>query len=537
MCHWIILSEGADESVDHYHADNHHQGREIQTMTHTPLITSEGNFREFLDRIDQQLHTLGKRQAMAEFHRLLGEDHEDLSVLHGEYMAILLNETSRNTIETWKDQCTDPRLRRRSVIFSKVFRGAQVEADPELFNIANPLETRIISFQPEVDGTVISRSDHGKILESSPDRELRKRAYYAGKQLDRDIESEVLRLFAARNTLAQKMGYRDFVQYGLAMQELNEETLRDLFQQVRDTTQPTWDRILKQGADALGVAELAPWDLNYYLNSVIPAPKPERFPKSRILPTIRQTIRKAGGDLDQLPIHVYERDIPYGGLCMGIEFGKDVRILANPRDGLTWYDALFHEFGHGIHSCLLDDSSYLVAAGDPPFFWEGVAGMFERIVHEPEFLVKTFDLTSSEIENVLIQNKLQRIRWFRSIAVGCQLEWAVYHGCPDPHQTAADLTEEYLGIKMEKGVGWAGNTLYTTHPLYSQSYLLMDVMALQTIEYLKQTFGHYPGPELFDFVVNHYVKPAGWIPWHEKIKSAVGSELSADALGRYLSIE
>jgi len=498
-------------------------------------VNSEQEFRQFLDGIDEEIKILGRRKGIAGFHRLLGEEHENLEVLNDKFGGIFLDENNRKIIETWKKSVCDSRLKRRAEIFSRAFLSSQVEINPDLFRITDPLEKRIVEFQPELNGKRISRSEHGEILEVEPDRLIREKAYYAGKVIDDDIEKDVLKLFEERNRLAQKLGYKDFVALGLELQDLNEDELRTLFEQVKSTTQEVWDDVLVQAAKTLGVEKLESWDLSYYLHSKLPAPPNHKFPKTKIIPTFKKALKAAGGDLDALPIQVFEHDIPYGGLCMGIEMGKDIRILANPRDGIMGYDILFHEFGHGIHSSLMDTSSYMVAVGDPPFFWEGIAGMFEWIIYDPRFLKENFNLSEDEIQNIQHRTQMSRIAWFRRIAVSCMVEWAAYRGDPNPRKTAADLAEEYVGVRPPKDAGWAGNTLFTTHPLYSQNYLLMDVMAFQTISAYREKYGEYPGPHLFDFVKEQYIEPVAWVPWRNKILKTTGEPLSAKALGEYLS--
>ncbi|MBN1357083.1 hypothetical protein JXA40_12545 [bacterium] len=498
-------------------------------------IRDENGLAAFLDTMDLRLKELGHRKGLAHFHQLLGEPHEDLTRLNTEFVDLLLTDENDRIVDYWKTGISDSRLNRRLKLFADTILSSRIGNDPELFEISHPIEQKIISFQPEMGGKIISRSEQGKILESEPDRSRRRTAYYAGKALDERIEFDVVRLFEKRNELAVKLGYPDYVALGLKLQEIDENELRELFEQVKTSTEDIWTQTCRRIVRDMGIDAIEPWDLSYYIHTVLKSPAPERFPKKDIIPTFKAELKKAGGDLEKLPIRVIERDIPYGGLCMTIEFGKDIRILANPRDGLQWYDAVFHEFGHAIHGSLLDTSSYIVAGGDPSFFWEGVAGMYERIVHEPSFLKGTFGLDDDQIDQIRHQTRLSRILWFRRIAVSCLLEWAVYRGETDPRGLLAELTKEYLGLSVPDDTGWAGNTLYTTHPLYSQNYLLMDVMALHTIEAIREKFGAYPGPDLFEFVNMYYVKPGGWIPWREKIRSATGKDLTADALGRYLS--
>ncbi len=499
------------------------------------MIANETELVAFLDEIDAKLKALGKRHGIALFNQLMGREHEDLMALNQETAAILLNAENKDTVETWRDRVTDSRLKRRLDIFSMAFLSAQVENDPEIAALRNPLNEKIIRFQPEIDGKKLTRTELGKILETSPDREMRKKAYYAGKVLDTVIENDVRELFEKRNELARKTGRVDFVALGYTFQELDEAELRNLFEQVKEQTQSTWDDLLERIAAELGISVPEPWDIGYYLHTILKSPADARFPKDKIIPIFKETLRKCGGDLDALPIQVIYKDLPYGGLCMGIENGKDVRIIANPRDGLLGYDALFHEFGHAIHASLIDTSSFLVTGGDPPFFWEGVAGIFERIVHEPAFQKEHFGLTDQEVRELAVQTKFTRISWFRRIAVACLLEWSVYRGDSNPRQTAANLSMEYLGISIPVDVGWAGNTLYTTHPLYNQNYLLMDVMALQTIRKFRSEFNIFPGPDLLEFVRENYIAPAAWIPWADKVFNATGEKLTPDALTAYLT--
>ncbi|MBN1551825.1 hypothetical protein JW979_10165 [bacterium] len=497
-------------------------------------ISTETAFEAFLDKLDDTLKTIGYRRGIASFNRLIGEPHENLEKINEDSMKVFLNDRHMDVIRHWKDKVTDPRTHRRTQIFYRDFLAAKVENNPELFKKANDLESVIVAFQPEIAAKSYSRSELGQILESSPNRDLRKKAYWAGKKLDDDIEEGVKDLIQTRNSLAKKLGYKDYIEMGFFFQDLDEQELRGLFDTVKKSTDLLWNETLENARIKLGVEKLETWDLGYYFHRLMPAPEPERFPKAQIIPIFNKALTSAGGNLEKLPIQVIVKDIPYGGLCMGIEYGKDIRILANPRDGLQWYDALFHEFGHGIHGSLLDTSSYLVASGDPAFFWEGVAGIFERFVHQPAFLQEHFALTPEETEQMLFLNKISRIAWFRRIACTCLLEWSAYRNEKNLREKHADLLEEYTGIRPPENSGWAGNTLFTTHPLYTQNYLLMDVMALHTIKAFENKFGRYPGPELFNFVVSYYIRPAGWIPWREKIQNATGSLLSADALVDYL---
>jgi len=488
-----------------------------------------------MDTVDTRMEALSRRMGLAHFNQLTGQSYEDMPAINDAIGRIMRNPENLEIIEHWFSRVTDPSLKRRLEIFRRSFRSARITEDPDLFRKTHELQGKIIGFSPEIDGRSISRTERNRILESEPDREMRRTAYYAGKILDDQIEDDVLSLMELRNMLARQHGYDDYIDFGLQNQELRESELMELFEQIRILTDEGWRDLLEDARQELNVRTLMPWDLNYYIESVMTLPPPALFPKDRIIPVFKSVLKDCGGDLDSLPIDVIIQDIPYGGLCMTIDFTRDIRILSNPRNGFMSYDTLFHEFGHGIHASGLDNASYLVAAGDPPFFWEGIAGLYEHLMQTDHVLKTYFDLDDDAIDQIARRSRYFRMSWFRNIAVVCQVEWAAYRGERNLRALMRELHTRYLGYELPDDVGWAGNTLYTTHPLYNQNYMMMDVMALQTIEAVRKRFGAYPCPEMFEAVNRSYIQPSGWIPWRDKICEFTGEALSADALGRYLA--
>ncbi|MBN1295856.1 hypothetical protein JXA80_03685 [bacterium] len=488
-----------------------------------------------LDQVDVRVEEYSRRMSLAHFNQLTGQPFEDMAVLNAALGETMLDESIRAAVDDWLPKVTDQRLHRRLTMCARSFLQAHVTYDDTLFTQTQRIEERIIGFQPTIDGRTVSRGERNRILESDPDRTARQAAYSAGKVLDEMIEADLLELMAARNRLARTLGYCDYVALGLENQELTEQELRRLFETIREMTEDRWREFLVSAARELGVDRLMPWDIAYCLEYVLPSPPSHRFPKDRIVPVFKEALAACGGDLDVLPIEVVVQDIPYGGLCIPIRYNHDIRILSNPRDGFMSYDTLFHEFGHGIQAAGLDASSFLVAQADPPFFWEGIAGIYEHLMQTETVLIHLLRMTPVDVDNIRRRSQLFRINWFRSIAVACELEWAAYRGESDLRGCLRDLYEKYMGVSMPQDVGWAGNTLYTTHPLYNQNYLMMEVMALQTIEAMQSRLGHYPHPGMFAFLQEGYIGPAGWIPWREKIRHMTGHPLTADALGRYLS--
>lgn len=486
-----------------------------------------------LDAIDRELRDLDYRMSLSHFNQLTGQQFEDLEPVNKAIADIMLAPDNIEMAARSSD-VSDPALTRRLEIFQKHILNAHVTNNQKLFTKLQRLQTKIFEFQPVIDKKTVTRSARDQILETESDRMLRREAYFAGKALDDLIESDLLDLIADRNEVARSLNYPDYVAMGLESQDLTENELRQLFSSIRDQTDEAWSAVLKEMQNRLDISTVEPWDIAYYQNSILKSPDSSLFPRDKIVETFQKVLADVGGDLDQLPVQVVIQDIPYGGLCVPLSYNNDIRILANPRDGFQGYDVLFHEFGHGIQSACLNSKSHIVAGGDPPFFWEGIAGIYEHLMQSPVVLSKYFGLSPEAIEDVQRISRFFRMRWFRGIAVACLVEWDAYRGVKDLRGAMRRYHREYMGFDLPDSSGWAGNTLYTTHPLYNQNYVMMDVMALQVINAMIERFGHYPSEKMFSFVNETLIEPAGWIPWREKILTATGKSLSAESLSEYL---
>ena len=225
------------------------------------------------------------------------------------------------------------------------------------------------------------------------------------------------------------------------------------------------------------------------------------------------------------------RDIPYGGISLTLEPGKDIRVLANPQEGHNWYEILYHEFGHAIHNCFIEIPSFVIGAGESSAFQEGMAYIFQKFVMEKSWLEEYLELSPEVIDDFIRQSKIKNCYWYRRIITDSMFEYSIYENTEgDLNKRYKEFVSKNLFYDLPHNFTYAYDPVYTTHPLYLYNYLLADVIAYQSINYCKEKNIDIFSPEFFEFLKKYYFKDGGLKRWYEKVAVATGSKLKAESL-------
>jgi peptidyl-dipeptidase A len=95
---------------------------------------------------------------------------------------------------------------------------------------------------------------------------------------------------------------------------------------------------------------------------------------------------------------------------------------------------------------------------------------------------------------------------------------------------------KYLFVKENETPQWASQSIFTTHPIYFQNYIIADLIAAQTIAHLKDSHGTLlDNPEVSKFLISNYYAPGASIDWQDKIEKATGRKLRAEPLNQQLT--
>ncbi len=501
------------------------------------IMPENANIGEMYDSFDSRLREIAIREGEASFAMYRGLEHEDLNKIESE-MAALWKEPDTEAIAG--SDSADPALQRPLFLVRQGVLRNKVEGREEIFTAKNECNQMIVDFKPEVDGEPISRSDLGELMRWDNDASKRKRAASAYVVLEENLHDKVLDLIKMRNSAATELGFESFPHMAFQLNELDLDEVRgqltSLLEQGAAGFRETVDR--HRTMPEMTPDSMLSSDLPFLHDNYLPNLPKDRFPSDKLLDALKVAYRSVGIDLDALPIETVIQDIPAGGFCFTMDPGKDVRILANPRDGQMWYQILFHEFGHALQgSVTKGDGHYLVAFGDPGFFWEGIAVLFEKLSLRKKFL-EDYAGDEAEIDNFMegVRNRLAyRIR---RLAIAALFEYSLYLD-PAPYD---ELRSRLAGMLrghlfVEPAIDpptFTHDIFHITHPCYIQNYVLAEMVAAQLLEASDSGTDDPWTPAFAGRVIDDLLVPGGMMTWREKIEKFTGMPLSPDALLRHV---
>jgi len=498
-------------------------------------LRNEAELKSFMDNLEDQMEKIDIEYGETLWKKYLHEPCGDLNEIERRRSAILLNDQYFNIIKAWKSKAHDPLLKNRLRNAERIFLKERVEALNEIFLLRNQINEEHIGFKPVVLGKKMDRTDVYEMLRKEPDSEKRKAAWESLSKLARKIEGEVIDLLAKRNKHAQEWGYKTYVEHSLSLDLINKNELLRLYKELESLTDQTYRSVLDEIKQKLGMKQLEPWDLSYAINQFVKPPD-QHFPKDQIIPKVKELVRGFGITLETLPILIKQADIPFGGLCFSIKVPTDVRIVSNPRDGHRFYDTLFHEYGHAIHACFTQQQHY-VLKGDIGCFNEGMATILEHFATDAEWLKENTDLSKNKILRFVKAEKASRLLRLRNLLALSTFEFLAYEDLnQDLNELWSRMQAKYLFVAQNLTPQWAAQSIYTTHPVYFQNYILAQMIAAQTIAYLQQKHGKLlNNAKVSKFLIKNYYAPGASIDWTEKIERATEQKLNAGALARELT--
>lgn len=493
----------------------------------TARIQDEGAVLAFCDELDRRLQLLWRLSAQAMWARYTGDgERDDLDAIDAARSRLLRDPECREAVDRWLTKVSEPLLRRRLEALRRACLAAEVQLRPDVFELKNRIADRIIGWRPELDGVRVDVAALREIIRRDPDRERRARAWRAYGELSRAVQAETVELLRLREAHARGLGFPGYPELALRLDGLGRDEVEGVIAELSRLTHAEWDAVLAAGRERLGLDRVEPWDVAYLVeqDGILPD---AAFPASRIVERLDGFVASFGVDPRRLHISVRYVDIPYGGLCMAIDPPRDVRILANPRDGHAAYATMFHEYGHALHAVYVEQESFLLRR-EPGVFNEGMAQVWSHFCFYPEWL-RSAGVEDADLRRFAAGRRAGWLYRLRQLAASVTWEYAAYDD-PDADQDAALAACEarFLGVAADASPRWASSPFLASYPIYWQNYILADVIAAQTHAALRRL--HPPAigsPAAFEHLRAHYWAPGAAIPWREKVEKATGRLLDA----------
>jgi peptidyl-dipeptidase A len=448
----------------------------------------------------------------------------------------------------------DPLLKRQLNILIRSFKQNMIP--PELLEEMVQKEASLAqvyaNFRPVAEGKKLTENEILEILKKETHPAKRNKIWEASKEIGAALAPQILELVRLRNKAAQAIGYSDFFQMQLELQEVDGKWLKKIFDDLSEKSDAAYSQVImeveEKQSKMYGVSknELGPWAWTDPFGQEDPLDRSDLdslVTGVDISEASRNFYQKMG--LDVQPIlarsDMYERPGKnQHAFCMNVDRENDVRTLNNVQSTIKWMETVLHELGHAIYDLGFDEKlPWLLREPPHTMPTEAMALMAGRQAYRYEAL-KGLVGQSEEKEPLLkkADRSLQRrqLIFSRWVLVMTFFESELYR---DPEQDLNSLwwsaVEKYQKIRMpaarEGKSDWAAKVHIGLAPVYYFSYLLGEMFASVIEETLIQQTGSLglTSEKAGEFLQQKLFYPGNSMSWSKLVEHVSGRPLSPDA--------
>ena len=450
----------------------------------------------------------------------------------------------------------DPLEARQLQILVRLYTEQQL--DPllieELVRREQELQSLFTSFRPEFEGRTVSDNELRRVLAEERDAARRRAAWEASKRIGSEAAPRLLQLVQERNRAARTLGFRDFFQLRLSLDEIPEGPLFELLDELERRTAQPYARAKAELDAALarrfGAApeDLRPW---HYADPFFQEAPPAEgldldglFAGKDVVAISRSFFSALGLPVQDIVDRsdLFERPgkNPHA-YCIDIDREGDVRVLANVLPNQHWMSTLLHELGHAAYSKNHDRRlPFLLRDAAHMFTTEAVAMLLGRLTTNADWLIRQAGAPERElraVEGLLASHRrLAELIFVRWGLVVVRFERELYR---DPGQDLNalwwDLVRRLQRLNPPEGrkaPDWAAKIHLGTAPVYYQNYLLGALAASQLGKALLEAGAGRPGLvgdlRAGEFLRRRVFAAGARHPWNEMLRRATGRTLSVE---------
>lgn len=452
----------------------------------------------------------------------------------------------------------DALTRRRLQRLRTAYRAKQapVEILDRITRAESAVQETYSTFRAQFDGHSATDNELEDVLRSARESARVQQAWEARKQIGPVVADDLRRLAHLRNEAARAIGFADFWQAQLLLDELDPEKLQQTLESVDASTKAPF-QAMKVDLDrhlatrfGVEVGDLRPWHYSdpFFQETpeVFAPPADPLYTEHDVVAIAAETYRVLGfrsidsilARSDLFPRagknqHAYAVDIDREG---------DVRTFLNVERNARWMGTLLHELGHTIYMDSIDRTELPWDLRDDPqgFLNEGFAMFCEQPATNPDWLSGMVGLPGPEAQRLGPQLAVQDtasllafVRWCLTIT---QFERAFY---ADPDQDLNrlwwDLEERFQQIPRPAGrdaPDWAAKVHVATAPVYYQKYLLGRLFSAQLTRKMDADMGGWWAgrPKSGEYIKRELFMPGARYAWPELVERVTGQPLGVEAL-------
>lgn len=437
---------------------------------------------------------------------------------------------------------------------------AKNQTDPkkleEIVKISTVLEAKYAGYRANLNGKNISDNDVEKILFTSNSSKEVQAAWEAHKKIGNFVYVEIIKLVNLRNEIAQELGYKNYHEMSLKLDEQDPEEISKLFDELDNHVRTDFTS-LKDEIDIylstkfkIKKQELRPW--HYQGRYFQEAPKiyttnlDKYYEKQNSVELCRKYFEgigiEAGDIIDSSDL--YEKPGKYQhAFCMDMNKQGKTLILCNMKNNKQWTGTLLHELGHADYCKYMDfeKTPYLLRDAAHSFTTEAVAMFFGRLSSNPQWMQDVALISESEKIKISSDCKkiirLEQLIFSRWVQVVYRFEKEMYNNPnQDLNKLWWDLVENYQMVKRPENRNqpdWATKIHIALYPCYYHNYMLGELLASQFNHYLIKNIlnddnknGFINNKDIGKFFIDKVFKTANIYNWNVMIEKATGEKLN-----------
>jgi len=465
--------------------------------------------KEFLEEQNNKIKELYKKVHSSYFNAIIsGKEklYKDFEKNTLEMENFFHNKENFEKVKNYlKEEIKDDLIKRQLDLLYLSYLGSQGNIDiiKKIIEKSTKIEQIFNTYRAKIGDKEFTDNEIKKTLKEEIDSEKLKEAWEASKKQGEIVEKEVIEIIKLRNELAKSLGFKNYFEMSLELNEQNEEEIEKIFSELEKETNEPFKKMKRETDEILSkrynieISELKPWhyqdlffqeapdiyklDLNkYYQEDVIE--KATKFYDNLGL-DVRDILEKSD---------LYEKPKKYQhACCLDIDKEGDVRIVQSTKNDEYWMNTTLHELGHGIYSKYQDFSLPFLLKGEAHIFTtEAIALFFERSPKNISFIKKYCNITEDEAknisENITKKLKLRELVFFRWSRVMFNFERELYK---NPEQNLNELwwniVKKYQDINFSRDKpDWASKIHIVSAPVYYHNYILGELLASQIKNYL-----------------------------------------------------
>jgi oligoendopeptidase F len=312
-----------------------------------------------------------------------GEYTGDLDRARKEYNLIIYHKYNIGRMDRIQNLFENPVLNRAARLAYIRYLTLWSNKGTDIWRIYWPLKDIFINYRAEFEGKTRTNRYLTKIYNSDPDRERRKKAWFARKSIGKEIAPGLTELVKERNRLARRKDYDHFYEFKINVMGLTTDRVLDLLDMLNLATRDAYLNIYMDRKDRLNVDKLEQWD--HYYDPDWPG-MGSSYSKEELLPALSKTFDNMGFQTDKLGISFdlepRERKLQ-NGLCVPVSVPSDIRIIASIGSGRGSYSTVFHEYGHALHFTHIVQDHYMLRDRTDRIICESMATFCENIISQP----------------------------------------------------------------------------------------------------------------------------------------------------------